>query len=37
LFLKNDEKFLGEFKDDLIEGKGVYYFSDGNTIVGHWK
>ena len=28
---------MGEFKNDLIHGYGVYYYSDGERYEGHWK
>lgn len=29
-------KYVGDFKDGKIHGKGILYFSDGNKYIGHW-
>jgi len=27
----------GEFRNDLFNGKGIYYFADGERLVGDFK
>ena len=29
-------KYTGEWKNDLMHGKGTYIFSNGNKYVGNW-
>ena len=37
LFLTNGENFMGNFKNDAINGNGVYYGKDGRIIIeGFW-
>jgi hypothetical protein len=31
-----DECRLGQFKDGNFNGKGTYYFNDGNKYIGDW-
>jgi len=33
----NNEKYEGEFKDDVFHGNGIYYFADGGTYEGDWQ
>ena len=36
--LFEDEKYIGETKDGLPHGNGIYYDEDGNkTYQGQWK
>mgnify|MGYP002862731071 CR=1 FL=1 len=30
-------KYKGEFKNDLKDGKGIYYYNDENRYEGEWK
>ena len=30
-------KYKGQFKNDLKDGKGVYYYNDDNRYEGEWK
>ncbi len=30
-------KYIGEFKEGRVEGKGILYFSNGNEYIGNWK
>ncbi len=30
------EHLLGQFKDDKINGKGTYYYNNGNKYTGDW-
>eukprot|EP01017_Pseudomicrothorax_dubius_P041800 TRINITY_DN6737_c0_g1_i1.p1 TRINITY_DN6737_c0_g1~~TRINITY_DN6737_c0_g1_i1.p1 ORF type:complete len:601 (+),score=128.08 TRINITY_DN6737_c0_g1_i1:95-1804(+) len=36
LFLSNGEKYVGQFRDDLIHGIGTFFKKDGGTISGEW-
>lgn len=29
-------KYIGDFKNGKLHGKGIFYFSDGNKYLGHW-
>ena len=31
------DKYVGEFKDGLRTGKGIYIWSNGDKYVGEWK
>lgn len=33
---KNGEVYDGHWKGDLMDGKGVYYFNNGDKIDGLW-
>jgi len=33
----NGDKYVGEFKNGVYHGKGVYTTSDGKKDVGEWK
>jgi len=37
LFFTNGDKFYGEFRNDLIEGRGSYYRTDNTVIAGMWQ
>ena len=32
-----NEKYEGQFKNNLRDGKGTYYYSNGNKYIGEWK
>jgi len=32
LYLVNGEKYVGEFKQDMVNGKGVFYKNNGEII-----
>jgi hypothetical protein len=32
LYLVNGEKYVGEFKQDMVNGKGVFYKKNGEII-----
>lgn len=36
LVLENGERYEGEFRDDLVSGKGVFYGQNGK-ISGRWE
>ena len=36
LMFQNGQKYYGEFKDDLVMGKGVFYGQNGK-INGRWE
>jgi hypothetical protein len=36
-FWNNGDKFEGQYKGDLINGKGTYYYLNGDKYVGDWK
>ena len=31
------DKYIGEFKNELKEGKGILYYSDEDIYKGEWK
>jgi hypothetical protein len=35
--LSNQEKFTGNFRNDVPHGNGVYYKNDGSVVNGIWK
>ena len=37
LLLTNGEKFEGEFKDDLIDGRGSFFTLEGEVVTGQWE
>jgi len=37
LIFKNMNKYLGQFKDDLYHGKGLYTWNDSRTYYGEWS
>jgi len=37
LYLVNNEKYSGKFKNNMINGKGTFYKKDGNVISGNWE
>lgn len=37
LTLTNGEKYAGQFKEGMIDGKGQYYDLDNEVILGIWK
>jgi hypothetical protein len=36
LRLENGDRYVGNFKNDVITGTGTYYFADGSTFVGEF-
>ena len=30
-------KYEGEFKNNLMEGKGIFYYNNGDRYEGDWK
>ena len=34
LFLTNGEKYVGQFKDGMIDGKGEFTTTDGSLVKG---
>ncbi len=30
-------KYIGEFSNGKLHGKGIFYYSDGNKYIGHWE
>lgn len=30
-------KYIGDYKKDLRDGYGVFFFADGSKYSGHWK
>ena len=37
MLLKNGEKYVGQFKNDLIDGYGIYFYSNGKRYEGNWR
>ena len=35
--MENGDEFLGEYKNEIREGFGIYKFKDGSEYRGHWK
>lgn len=33
----NGDKYVGEWKDDEINGQGIATFTDGTKYAGQWK
>ena len=36
LFLVNGEKYIGEFKQDMVNGSGTFHCLNGAVIQGEW-
>lgn len=34
---KSGAKYMGDFKNGIIEGQGILYFSSGDKYIGQWK
>jgi len=30
-------KYIGEFSNGKLHGKGIFYYSDGNKYIGNWN
>ena len=37
MLFKNGEKYVGQFKNDLIDGYGIYFYSNGKRYEGNWR
>lgn len=37
LMLSNGEYYEGEFKNDLVSGKGTFFKQDGTIVKGVWS
>jgi hypothetical protein len=37
MFYKNKDKYVGEWKDNKRNGKGVFYFQDGAVYQAFWE
>jgi antitoxin component YwqK of YwqJK toxin-antitoxin module len=37
LYYPNGNKFVGEFKNNLRNGKGIQHYSDGRVEKGIWR
>ena len=34
---KSGDRYVGEYKEGVRDGKGIMYFSNGNIYEGEWK
>lgn len=34
---KNGDKYIGGWKDDKEDGKGIYYYANGDNCEGDWR
>ena len=37
MFYKNGDKYKGEFKNNLKEGKGIMEYNNGDKYEGEWE
>ena len=37
MVFSNNEKYSGNFKNDLPNGEGIFSKEDGTTFTGRWK
>ena len=37
LVLSNGERYEGDFKNDMVDGKGIFYTLDNKKILGEWE
>ena len=37
MYYNNGDRYEGDFKNDILEGKGIYYFNDGNRMMGDYS
>ena len=37
MYYNNGDRLEGNFKDDKVEGKGIYYKKDGSKIEGNFQ
>ena len=37
VYFLEDEKYVGEFKNDKLEGEGVYYLDEDLQYEGKWE
>ncbi len=33
----NKNRYVGEFADGIMTGRGIYYFANGNKYIGYWS
>lgn len=33
----NEDSYVGQFRKNLIDGKGSFYWADGRVYEGEWK
>ena len=36
IIIMEQEKYEGDFKNDLFEGKGIYYYANGDRVMGNY-
>ena len=37
MFYNDGDRYEGDWKDDIFDGKGIMYFNDGDRYEGDWK
>ena len=37
MFFNNGDRYEGDWKNNVYEGKGIYFWKDGRKYEGNWK
>jgi hypothetical protein len=35
--MENKDKYVGEIKNGILDGKGILYYENGKKFIGDWK